>query len=416
MKIIHLITSLAIVACTAVCWFILGTAMSFRTDYSGADMNNEVAGVWGPEIEQLHPKAWFETPNAPNGKAEILPSKSDVFVKLASDPKKRGLIWHRTYDVDFKAGYVFTNPTKIPQTIYIEFPLPANASGMNGFTLTLDKETDAKESIPGFSGKILKTILLPASESVTLQTSYQTRATNTWKYIFTDKRRISGFNLEMQTDFKEINYPNGTGSPSDRQFTANGCTSLWNYPDILAAPSIGMDMPKQLNAGPVAARIAFFAPVSLLFFVTIILLMGGLKQISIHPMHIFFVSAGFFAFHLLFAYLVDLINIHISFGIAAIASVALVCGYLKAVGGKELFKVALPAQTIYLVVFSASFFIDGLTGITLTVLGVITLALLMFVTAKTDWKTFFTRKTPAPKSPAPSAAPTPPAIPSQASA
>jgi hypothetical protein len=50
---------------------------------------------------------------------------------------------------------------------------------------------------------------------------------------------------------------------------------------------------------------------------------------------------------------------------------------------------------VYLVVFSASFFIDGLTGITLAIMGVITLALLMFLTAKTNWKTFFAKKPPA---------------------
>jgi inner membrane protein involved in colicin E2 resistance len=84
-----------------------------------------------------------------------------------------------------------------------------------------------------------------------------------------------------------------------------------------------------------------------------------------------------------------------SFGISAATSVLLVCGYLKAVGGKGLFKIALPAQTIYLVFFSASFFVDGLTGITLAVLGVVTLALLMFLTAKIDWKTFFAKSPPA---------------------
>jgi hypothetical protein len=55
-----------------------------------------------------------------------------------------------------------------------------------------------------------------------------------------------------------------------------------------------------------------------------------------------------------------------------------------------LFKVALPAQLAYLVLFSASFFFDGLTGITLTVCGVATLALLMFLTARVDWKAHFT--------------------------
>jgi inner membrane protein involved in colicin E2 resistance len=83
----------------------------------------------------------------------------------------------------------------------------------------------------------------------------------------------------------------------------------------------------------VAARIAFFAPVSLLFFVTVVLLVGGLKGVALHPMHVFFVAAGFFAFHLLFAYLVDLVPLHVAFAIAALASLVLVCGYLRAVGG-----------------------------------------------------------------------------------
>ena len=60
-----------------------------------------------------------------------------------------------------------------------------------------------------------------------------------------------------------------------------------------------------------------------------------------------------------------------------------------------MFKIELPAQAVYLVLFSASFFIDGLTGITVAVLGVITLAMLMFLTARIDWKTFFVRKPPA---------------------
>jgi inner membrane protein involved in colicin E2 resistance len=155
-----------------------------------------------------------------------------------------------------------------------------------------------------------------------------------------------------------------------------------------------MDMPKRLNAGPVAARIAFFAPVSLLFFVTVVLLIGGMKGIPLHPMHVFFISAGFFAFHLLFAYLVDLLPMIASFMIAAATSLLLVSGYLKAVAGRELFAIALPAQSIYLIAFSASFFIDGLTGITLTVLAVATLALLMFLTAKTDWMRYFSKNPP----------------------
>lgn len=395
MKISHLIASLAIIACTTVAWILLGSALSHRTTESSSSMQAEVSGVWGPAVTQEHPQAWFETPNAPGGKAVVLPASSQAAINLASEPKRRGLLWHRTYDVDFKGDYMFTNPTKIPQTFYISFPLPKDTAGLHGFEFRLGDDVDPSQSIPETSGVVTRAILLPASASVTLHSGYRTRGTNTWEYRFPDNRRIAGFNLTMRTDFPDINFPVGTGSPNKRHQDHEGFTLVWDYPDVLAAPAIGMDMPKRLNAGPVAARIAFFAPVSLLFFVTIILLIGGMKGIPLHPMHVFFVSAGFFAFHLLFAYLVDLLPLIPSFGISAATSVLLVCGYLKAVGGNGLFQIALPAQTVYLVLFSASFFIDGLTGITLAVLGVITLALLMFLTAKIDWKTFFIKKPPA---------------------
>ncbi len=394
MKITHLIASLAIVGCTTVAWFILAIAMSQRTQESSQTMSREVAGVWNPALEQKHPDAWFETPNAPGGRAALLPASSNVLVDLKSVPKQRGLFRHRTYDVSFKAEYVFVNPTRIPQTVYVSFPLPAGAEKLEGFEFRLGEGTEPEAYRPGVSGVATRAVVLPASGRITLHAGYQTRGTGSWVYGFPDKRRIAGFVLRMRTDFTEINFPVGTGSPKDDDRTSdgNGWDLTWNYPDVLAVPSIGMDMPKLLNAGPVAARIAFFAPVSLVFFVTVLLLVAGLKGVPLHPMHVFFVSAGFFAFHLLFAYLVDLVPLYPSFAIATVVSLVLVCGYLRAVGGNALFKVALPAQSAYLILFSASFFFDGLTGITLTVCGVATLALLMALTAKVEWRTHFTKR------------------------
>ena len=388
MKISHLIASIAIVGCTAVAWFILASAMSQRTNESSQAMSQEVAGVWNPALEQKHPEAWYETPNAPGGRAALLPASSLVEVDLKFVPKQRGLFRHRTYDVAFKADYVFVNPTRIPQTVYLSFPLPAGAEKLEGFEFRLGDDPGADTS-----GPATRALVLPASGSVTLHAAYQTRGTGSWVYGFPDKRRITGFVLKMRTDFNDISFPVGTGSPrdEDRKNIGNGWDLVWNYPDVLAVPSIGMDMPKLLNAGPVAARIAFFAPVSLVFFVTVLLLVGGLKGVPLHPMHVFFVSAGFFAFHLLFAYLVDLVPIYPSFAIAAVVSLVLVGGYLRVVGGSALFKVALPAQLAYLILFSASFFFDGLTGITLTICGISTLAWLMFLTAKVDWGTRFSR-------------------------
>jgi len=387
MKLIHIVLSVAIVACTAIAWFFLGSVLSERTRKSSSDMAAEVAGVWGPALVQKHPEAWFETPNAPGGRAMLPPSSSKITVDLKSEPKRRGLVWHRTYQVDFKAEYVFTNPTRIPQTVYVSFPLPDHSAGLDGFRFLLDG-TSPTEQMPAASGEMARAVVVPALGSVALHTGYGTRGADSFGYRFPDNRRVAGFDLVMKTDFEEINFPVGTGSPGERAGSGDGWELRWHYPDVLGAPSIGMDMPKLLNAGPVAARIAFFAPVSLLLFVVVLLLISALKGLPLHPVHVFFISEGFFSFHLLFAYLVDLLPLAPSFGIATVVSVVLVCGYLKAVGGRTLFRIALPAQLGYLVLFSLSFFFDGLTGITLTVCAVLTLALLMALTAKVDWRAF----------------------------
>ena len=94
-----------------------------------------------------------------------------------------------------------------------------------------------------------------------------------------------------------------------------------------------------------------------------------------------------------------------SFVISATASVLLVCGYLRLVAQGALFKVALPTQLFYLVLFSYSFFLKGLTGLTLTVGGIVTLGLIMYLTAGVDWSlvmaSWRTSKETAPAPPPP---------------
>lgn len=396
MKPFHLLASIAIVACSGAAWFVLAFAIQHRTSSSTGFLGKEVSEVWGPPLAQQHPHAWFATPNSPEGRMIVSPASTTVDVDLASNPKRRGLLWHRTYDVGVSSRYVFKNPTRIPQTLHIVYPLPDATAGLTGFHFDLAGDTSTSAALPSSDGRITRIITLPAEGSTSLTTRYTTRGTDQWIYQFSDNRRIPDFTLNMRTNFPDINFPVGTASPTERNPSNGGFSLVWHYPDILNALHIGMDMPKQLNAGPVAARIAFFAPVSLVLFVTILVLISGVRGVPVHPMHIFFVTAGFFSFHLLFAYLADLAPLAVAFTAASVTSLALVCGYLHAVAGRRLLTVALPAQAIYLIAFSASFFIDGLTGISLTLLGILTLAILMFLTAKTDWSTIFTRKSPAP--------------------
>src|SRR5690606_34296244 len=99
-----------------------------------------------------------------------------------------------------------------------------------------------------------------------------------------------------------------------------------------------------------------------------------------------FISAAFFAFHLLLAYLVDHVAMAWSFVIASAVSVALVVSYVRGVTGAGFaFRQAGVAQVVFLVLFSFAFFFEGYTGLTITVGAVLTLFVMMQLTARVDW-------------------------------
>jgi len=126
--------------------------------------------------------------------------------------------------------------------------------------------------------------------------------------------------------------------------------------------------------------------VSLLFFFTVMVVLGVLEGRSLHPLNYFFLAAAFFAFHLLLAYLVDHVDVHASFALAAAVSVLLVVSYLRLVGGWRLAVLrAGVAQVVFLVLFSYAFFFEGYTGLTVAVGAVATLFVLMQMTGRVDW-------------------------------
>ncbi|BDS08953.1 hypothetical protein NT6N_39930 [Oceaniferula spumae] len=370
-------------------WVFLGGAMTARTSTAHGKNSESVTNLWGPAQGQSHPSVWYLSPTGQSGRKYIQPTASNIDIKLDFEPKKKGLAWNRTYNADFTATYTIPNPTPIEQTVYIAFPLPSENSSFNNFEFTLGEKKSQQQTPRG--GVIEEATTIPAGGEVQLKIAYQSRGIDRWIYRLGDIDRISNFQLEMETSFAEIDFPDGASSPTDREFDAatNTWKLQWNYPDVIHPQEIGMDMPKVLNPGPIAARMSFFAPVSLLFFFAVLLILGAVKGLNLHPMNYFFLAAGFFSFQILFAYLVDLLPLHYSFIIASLVSLVLVGCYVRAVAGMALLKIALPAQFAYLVLFSYSFFFDGLSGLTITIGAIATLALLMIYTAKMDWSEIF---------------------------
>jgi hypothetical protein len=382
-----------IIACTTFAWFLLGGTLQYRSSETDGRLGSEVVKNWGPLLTQEHPSLFYEAPTIGNARREIQPERSEISVTLTYDPKQKGLLWYRTYKAEFSGKYVVKNPTPIPQTIYASFKFPAADARYDAFSLLLgDKLTDKAP----VNGEIRESLLLAPGAEVPLTVTYRATGLNQWVYSLKSAKRLKNLHLAMITNFTEINIPPFAESPTSRSFKGDGLELQWNYTDVIGANAIAMDMPAVTNPGQVAGRMTFFAPVSLLFFFAVLVIVGIRERAGLHPMNYFFLAAACFAFQLLFAYLVDLLPLTLSFLIAAAVSLVLVTGYLWRATTGKFAAISAVAQFAYMVLFSYSFFFEGLTGITLTVGAIITLALLMGFTARIKWDTALTSRPAAP--------------------
>ena len=252
--------------------------------------------------------------------------------------------------------------------------------------------------------RIVGRLKLEAGERVILRVGYRSQGLERWTYSFGKGiAEVRDFKLKLRTNFAAIDFPEGSISPATKERTGDGWVLGWEFRRLVSGVNIAITMPEKLQPGPLASQIATFAPISLFFFVVVLLTIGVVKGVEIHPMHFFFLAAAFFAFHLLFAYLADLVDIHVAFAISAVTSLALVTSYLRLVFGNAFaFLAAGGAQFVYLVLFSYAFFFKGLTGLTITIGAIATLFVLMQTTARLDWNQIFAAR-PAPKPLDPSA-------------
>ena len=161
---------------------------------------------------------------------------------------------------------------------------------------------------------------------------------------------------------------------------------MWSYKNLVSGYKIGLALPQKLQPGPLAGRISAFAPVSLLFFFFVLFVLTTIRGINLHPMNYFFLACAFFSFHLLMAYLVDHISIHLVFAICSAISVFLLVSYLRLVVGMRFAAIeAGLAQVIYLILFSYAFFFQGFTGLAITIGAILTLFITMQMTARVRW-------------------------------
>jgi hypothetical protein len=394
MKPLRILAILFIYGVVSVAWFILGGTTKFRTESPHSFAEREkVEGLWGSPHRQHSPfiePVVGSKPGPPDGTATD-PIRSTLDVELQLDHRMKGLRWYSLYDVRFAGEWDFDRENAANDQLVIT--LPDDQSIYDAFELTLNGE---RQEISPERGRIVVPLAdHPGSVHVSL--AYASRGQGTWQYL---QRQGGGalkdFTLRMRTNFDEIDFPEAGLSPSSRVHVDGGTELEWRFSNTITTRGIGMVMPERIQPGELAAQLSFTAPISLLFFFLVVLLLSKLENLDVHPVNYMFLAASFFSFHLLFAYTVDRLPLGVAFGLASAVSVSMVTTYLRlVVSAKFGFLKAGVAQLVYLVGFSAAHFLEGFTGLTVTVLSIATLFLCMLLTGRVRWSEALAPASPA---------------------
>lgn len=391
--------------CTTIAWMILGSTIDSRTQASGEKLDSKVGSTWGTTQQQLPPSGQFWITQSKTVQREVagkqverteqvtyaheLPLESsqiDVDLNLAH--RQKGLLWYSTYAVAFAGTYQFRNDSPSSQLVTFRLPFPAQQAIYDDLLIEVNgRPVNFSSNASAASGNVE----LSPGEVALLRVAYRSQGLDSWEYkLGQDVAQARNLTLNMKTNFRDIDFAANTLSPTEKREISGGWELTWKYVNLVSGFEIGMSMPEKLQPGPLAGEISYFAPVSLFFFFFLMFIITTIRNIEMHPMNYFFLACAFFAFHLLLAYLVDHVSIHVAFVVCSMVSVFLVVSYLRLVVGMRFAALeAGSTQLVYLVLFSYAFFFKGFTGLAITIGAIVTLFAAMQVTGRIKWSEKF---------------------------
>lgn len=395
----------AVYSIAVVGWITLAGTITYRTDHQDVELKRQVGQLWGTPLEQRAPFAALAVHRAAdvprwdaNQRKNVLERtaatdtyevpliENQIAIGFKLDQRQKGLLWYSTYGIRFSGDYVFENVQDKSGSLTVNFAFPAADGQYDEFKFEVDGTPVAFTRQN--ANMLVATVPCAAKSRHHLSINYSSQGLDRFTYRFGDGiSEVRNFKLVATTDFDGYNHPANTLSPNmEKERTGRGWQLTWDYKDLISGNGIGIEMPRKINPGPMAARISYFAPVSLGFFFFLIFVVSLLRGLQIHPVNYFFLAAAFFAFHLLLAYLVDHISIHSAFFICSAVSIFLVVSYMRlVVGSRFAYLETGLSQFVYLIGFSYAFFVDGFTGLAVTIGSIITLFVVMQATARIDW-------------------------------
>jgi hypothetical protein len=232
--------------CTAFAWAILGATIFQRTYDSDSLSGTRVESTWGAPQNQTPPIASFEelvpkkTVKTENGKTvetvvqekftrELALENSRLNVDLNLEHRQKGLLWYSTYKVGFAGAYLFRNPSDKERDVTFALNFPTAQAIYDDLIFTVD---GAPLALKNEKNSASGTVKIAPGKVATLKVGYKSQGLNHWAYSLAngneaagDVARVSDFSLKMTTNFKDIDFPNNTLSPTIKRRLLNARTA-----------------------------------------------------------------------------------------------------------------------------------------------------------------------------------------------
>jgi inner membrane protein involved in colicin E2 resistance len=207
---------------------------------------------------------------------------------------------------------------------------------------------------------------------------------NNYIYGFEPGKHVNNFKMKINVigASSEVDYPVSTMTPNRIQKTPDGITLFWERNSSQSQLNIGVTLPDRINIARQCEVMVKRAPVFYLLFFFSLFALLRLSGYTLNFIQIMIVSAAYFLFYPLIAYLSMYMPVSISFGLSFGVIGLLIWNYSRIVHTRRIANAIAVAYTFYLGITSLAALLPTYTGLILVLEGVVLIGVIMQVMSR----------------------------------
>ncbi|MBE7437984.1 MAG: hypothetical protein HS115_05950 [Spirochaetales bacterium] len=379
----------------------IGLRLDSRHSESYSRGKEAVQKIWGGEIRQPSPAFTYAVLHTENFTVEKTGEEKtrqvwrhhaanfqaqSVKVNLRPSIRKKGLLFYAGYELQYESNYTIRNTDKVVRDFTFHFALPDQAGNITGFSVSMDGQV--AENDVNFSDGYTWNGRLQPGDGKSFRITYQAKGSDAFTYGLAETQiEIRELDFELLSGYKDVRLPDQAMAPHEHLEDATGSQLRWKASQLITGQNIAVRFEAPGNWGKLAPRLFYYAPLALFLFLGTILVTAIGKKEILHPVHVFFLSAGFFVFYLLGSYLLSFVPVFVAILLALLVSSSIVIYYVFLIK-KDFFmrRMSALALGIFQWLFSLAFFFPEYTGLLITLASIVCFVVLMRQTADIDWE------------------------------